>query len=214
MMFTNISILNAPLDSLEEYFKKLPIVPTIHLDIMDGKFVPEKTFGSEVSRKVYEASPGSIIDAHLMVENPDDYFLDFKKAGADYITFHYEVGDIDRRIDEIHKLGLKAGLSIKPNTKVDVLVPYLHKLDLVLVMSVEPGWGGQKFIPESIDKVKFLKEYKTKNDLYYLISIDGGINLETGKLVKDYCDLAVVGSAITKAPNYVEAYYKHLQELM
>ena len=213
-MFVNLSILNAPLDNLDEYLGRLTFIPIIHLDIMDGKFVPEKSFGCEVAKKAYKAAPGSVMDVHLMVENPEDYFQDYKEAGADYITFQYEVGDIDKKIDMIHNMGLKAGLSIKPNTDVKVLDPYLDKIDQILIMSVEPGWGGQKFLPSAIDKVKYLKEYKVKNDKHFLIAIDGGINLETGMLIKDYCDLAIVGSAITKADNYVEAYYKHLQGLM
>ena len=213
-MLVSLSILNAPLDNLNEYFKPLVMAPVLHMDIMDGKFVSNTSFGSDVVRKSYEASPRSIIDVHLMVENPDDYFMEYKEAKADYITFHYEVGDIKRRIDLLHKMGVKAGIAINPGTDVHVLDPYLDDVDLILVMSVWPGKGGQQFIESSIDKVKYLKEYKTKNNKHFIISIDGGINLETGQLVKKYCDLGVVGSAITKAPNYVEAFQKHLIGLM
>ena len=213
-MLVSLSILNAPLDNLNEYFKPLVNAPVLHMDIMDGKFVENTSFGSDVVKKAYNASPRSIIDVHLMVENPDPLFSEYKEAGADYITFHYEVGDVKRRIDMIHSMGLKAGISINPSTDVHVLDSYLDDVDLILVMSVWPGKGGQKFIESSIEKVKYLKEYKTKNNKNYLISIDGGINLVTGQLVKNYCDLGVVGSAITMADNYVEAFGKHLMGLM
>ncbi|MCR5741296.1 MAG: ribulose-phosphate 3-epimerase [Gammaproteobacteria bacterium] len=213
-MLISLSILNAPLDNIEKFLAPLTMLPVIHMDIMDGKFVKQTSFDESVVKRAYEASPRSIIDVHLMVENPDEYFLKYKEAKADYITFHYEVGDIKRRIDYIHSLGLKAGLSINPDTDVKVLEPYLDDIDMVLVMSVFPGLGGQKFIDSSIEKVKYLKEYKTKHNKNFIISIDGGINLVTGQLVKNYCDLAVVGSAITKDANYVEAFYKHLQGLM
>ena len=213
-MLVSLSILNAPLDNLDEYFKPLVNAPVLHMDIMDGKFVENTSFGSDVVKKSYNASPRSIIDVHLMVENPDPLFKEYKEAGADYITFHYEVGDVKRRIDMLHKMGVKAGVSINPSTDVHVLDSYLDDIDQILVMSVWPGKGGQKFIESSIEKVKYLKEYKTKNNKHYIISIDGGINLETGQLVKQYCDLGVVGSAITKADNYVEAFNKHLMGLM
>lgn len=213
-MLVSLSILNAPLDNLYEYFKPLVNAPVLHMDIMDGKFVENTSFGSDVVKKSYNASPRSIIDVHLMVEDPDPLFSEYKEAGADYITFHYEVGDVKRRIDMLHKMGVKAGISINPSTDVHVLDPYLDDIDQILVMSVWPGKGGQKFIESSIEKVKYLKEYKTKNNKHYIISIDGGINLETGQLVKQYCDLGVVGSAITKADNYVEAFNKHLMGLM
>ena len=212
-MIVDISVLNAPRDNLDGYFKNISNCPIVHLDVMDGKFVPNYTFGAEFVKEVHLATPRSICDVHLMVEDPDSYMEDMKEAGADYLTFHYEVGDIERRIDKIHSLGMKAGLSIKPATDVNVLIPYLENLDYILIMSVEPGKGGQEFLSNSIEKVKYLKEYKTSHKLHYLIAIDGGINLRTGQLVKEYCDLGIVGSAITKAENYVEAYYEHLKAL-
>ena len=211
-MFLDISILKANLDKIEEFIR--PIKPwcfLIHMDIMDSIFVKQKSFDEEIVRRCKNESPLSIIDVHLMCVNPENLFNKYKDAGADYITFHYETGNIKENIDRIHSLGLKAGLSINPETDVEVLVPYLKDVDQILVMSVHPGLGGQSFIPSSIEKVKFLKKYKTSHDLHYLINIDGGINLETYTLVKEYSDMAVVGSAITKSDNYVKTYLEYLQ---
>ena len=213
-MMVNLSILNSPKDNLKEYYSKFQMLPILHMDIMDGKFVPNTSFDERVVKESYLASPRSVIDVHLMVTDPENYFLKYKEAGADFITFHYETGKTDERIDMIHSLGLKAGLAINPETDVHVLDKYLDKLDLVLVMSVNPGAGGQAFIESSVDKVKHLKEYKTKNNLHYLISIDGGINMVTGQKIKPYCDLCVVGSAITKAEDYAKAYVEHFMALL
>ena len=210
-MFLDISILNADLDNIERFLK--PIKPwcfLIHMDIMDSIFVKQKSFDHEIVRRCKEETPLSIIDVHLMCVNPEKLFNLYKDAGADYITFHYETGNIKENIDKIHELGLKAGLSINPDTDVKVLIPYLACLDQVLVMSVFPGLGGQSFIESSIEKVKFLKEYKREHDLHYLINIDGGINMDTYKKVQPYCDLAVVGSAITKSDDYVKKYLEYL----
>ena len=200
-MLISLSILNADLDHIENLFQYPPLSysPVNHMDIMDGKFVSETSFTEEVVKRAHEACPQAIVDVHLMVENPKDYFLRYKNAGADYITFHVEVGDTEETIKYLKELGMKVGLSLNPSTPVSDLLPYLKDIDLVLVMSVWPGRGGQKFIPESIDKLKELSEYKHKNNLTYVISVDGGINEETIPLVKEYADMCVVGSAITRA---------------
>ena len=207
-MFISLSILNADLDHLDKFFEYPPIAysPVNHLDIMDGIFVKETSFGPEVVEKSYEACPRAIVDVHLMVQNPDDDFIKYKEAHADYITFHLEIGDTLRRIELLKKLGVKVGLSINPDTKAEDLVPYLDKIDPVLVMSVWPGRGGQKFIESSIPKLEFLSNYKKSHNLHYIISVDGGINEETIPLVKPYVDLCVVGSAITKATNPYQKY--------
>lgn len=172
----------------------------IHVDVMDGHFVPNITFGACLLKSL-KGKCDIVRDVHLMIDDPVKYAPSFKDAGADIITFHYEaVEDIKKAIEEIKKLDVKVGISIKPKTSVSVLLPYLSSVDLVLVMSVEPGFGGQKFMENSLDKIKFLSEYKKKNNLNYLIEVDGGINLETAKLCKDNgCEVVVAGTSVFKA---------------
>ena len=211
-MFLDMSILNFNLDEIEKCLTPIrPWIPILHMDIMDGKFVKQTSFGTDIVRRSKNVCNLAIFDVHLMCVNPEELFMEYKDAGADYITFHYETGNVVENINKIHSMGLKAGLSINPDTDVKVLIPYLKDIDTVLIMSVFPGLGGQKFIESSIEKVKFLKEYKDKNNLHYLINIDGGINMETYKYVKPYCDLAVVGSAITRCENYIETYINYLK---
>ena len=169
----------------------------LHLDIMDGIFVKNKTWDiSEIKNLINYNKP---LDVHLMVSDVYKYVDEYKDLNPEFITFHYEVDlDIMDIINYIKKYNIKVGLSIKPNTKVDEIIPYLPYLDLVLVMSVEPGEGGQKFIIDSVDKIKKLKELKGD----YLIEVDGGINDSTISLVKDV-DIAVIGSYITSG-NYEE----------
>ena len=169
----------------------------IHLDIMDGIFVKNKTWDiSEIKNLINYNKP---LDVHLMVSDVYKYVDEYKDLNPEFITFHYEVDlDIMDIINYIKKYNIKVGLSIKPNTKVDEIIPYLPYLDLILVMSVEPGEGGQKFIIDSVDKIKKLKELKGD----YLIEVDGGINDSTISLVKDV-DIAVIGSYITSG-NYEE----------
>ena len=168
----------------------------IHLDIMDGKFVSNKTWHLDdlVSHLENIEKP---LDVHLMVEDIINYVNEFSFLNPEYITFHLEAtDDIDSIIRYIKSQGIKVGISIKPNTSVELVYPYLKDIDLVLVMSVEPGMGGQKFIPSSKDKIDKLKEYKINNSLDYVISVDGGINSETIKLVGN-SDMVVSGNFIT-----------------
>jgi len=213
-MFVDISILNADLENIEKFLEPINDIKYIHMDIMDGKFVKETSFDEKIVKRCSNYLKDSIIDVHLMVEDPEKEFIKYKEAGADYITFHYEVGKIKERIDMIHSLGLKAGLSINPDTDVMLIKDYLKDLDEVLIMSVYPGRGGQKYIESSTDKLKFLKEYKISNNLNYLINVDGGINFDTIDNVINYIDLVVIGSAITKKENYKEIYneYKKILE--
>lgn len=169
----------------------------IHFDVMDGKFVENETFKYEVVDEVSDYC-SLIKDVHLMTYEPLKYLKEYKEAGANIITFHYEsVNNVLETINEIKKYNMKVGISIKPYTDIKVLKDYLSLIDLVLVMSVEPGKGGQKFIMNSLDKIRWLKENKKNN--HYLISVDGGINNETSKLVKEAgADIAVVGTYLTK----------------
>ena len=164
----------------------------MHVDIMDNKFVPNITEGATILKDI--PMDDCVVDTHLMVEDPLAYLEDFKDS--DYITFHLEaVKDPRPVIKAIKEKGIKVGLSIKPNTKVDELKPYLKDIDLVLVMSVEPGFGGQKFMPSAIDKVKELNLIKEQHDFDYQIEVDGGINLTNAPLLKEAgANIVVMGT--------------------
>ena len=200
-----LSVLNIDYANVEAKLNPLlDHIDYVHLDVMDGVFVPNLSFGPEVI-KSFRKLTDKPFDTHLMIVNPDKYIKEYAEAGSDLITFHYEASsDSKRTIKLIKSFGKKAGISIKPNTSVDAIKDLLPYLDLVLVMSVEPGFGGQKFMDSAIEKVKALKELKDKNGYSYLISIDGGINGETIKFVNKYLDLVVVGSYILKSENYLE----------
>ena len=181
----------------------------VHLDVMDGGFVPNISFGIplvEAARKVTEA----VLDVHLMIVEPEKYIEQFAKAGADIIVFHYEATNNHQEvIDKIHSLGKKAGMSIKPATPTFVLEPFMNSLDLVLIMSVEPGFGGQKLIPETIEKVAQVKEMRQVLGAEFEIEIDGGLTAENAHLAKDAgVDVIVAGSAVFKAENPAEVIAK------
>lgn len=170
----------------------------LHFDVMDGHFVPNISFGIPVLKSIAH-SHHMVNDVHIMISDPLKYALEFVKSGAEYLTFHYEAckdeEEILKVINVIHECGGKAGLSIKPNTPVEVLYDLLPQLDLVLVMSVEPGFGGQSFIPTALDKIAYLRRAIDANGYKCLIEVDGGINQETGKLCKDAgVDILVAGS--------------------
>ena len=169
----------------------------IHWDIMDNKFVPNTAL-NETELKVNHNIHKMVNDVHIMVFNPKEVADTFIKNGADLVTFHYEAvkeEEIPEIINFIHSKGVKAGLSIKPNTDVKVLFPYLKDLELVLVMSVEPGFGGQKFMPSALAKIASLREEIDKKGYNCLIEVDGGINAETGKMcVEAGVDILVAGS--------------------
>lgn len=164
----------------------------LHLDVMDGAFVPNISFGAPVISSIRRHS-GLFFDVHLMIERPLCYIESFAEAGADAITFHYESqSDPEATIDKIHALGKKAGVSIKPGTPADVLFPLLPRLDLVLIMSVEPGFGGQAFLTSALPKIKILREKAPSLDL----SVDGGINNDTGKRCREAgANILVAGSS-------------------
>ncbi len=170
----------------------------VHLDVMDGMFVPNITFGPKFIADIRDHSK-LFFDAHLMVHEPARYIEQFAKAGCECITVHTEAcTDIQATLDLIKAQGVKCGLSIKPNTPVEDVEPYLDQVDLVLVMSVEPGFGGQGLIPHTLGKVRRLAEIR--GDRRYLISIDGGVNYKTiGEVYESGVDVAVTGSAFFKA---------------
>lgn len=204
-MKLSLSILNADLTNLKEELKKYDnYLDYYHLDVMDGNFVPNISFGPDYINNLRKHT-NVTFDTHLMINNPEFYVKKFIDAGSDIITFHLEAtNDPSSLIDMIHSFNKKAGISIKPKTDVKLLEPLLNKLDLVLVMTVEPGFGGQSFMVDQVSKLEYLKEVKDKNNYSFLISVDGGINDKTINDVSKYTDLVVVGSYITKADNIID----------
>ncbi len=174
----------------------------IHIDVMDGVFVPNISFGFPVMKPIRRAS-GKFLDVHLMIVEPEKYVKRFAEAGADLVTFHYEVTENPREaIRLIRESGAKAGISIKPATPVEAIADLLPEVDLVLVMSVEPGFGGQSFMPASRDKVRALRRMIDEAGLPVMIEIDGGISAaNAGDLFADGCDALVAGSAVFGAPD-------------
>ena len=172
----------------------------IHLDVMDGGFVPNISFGPAIIKALrgYTDVP---FDVHLMIDNPKRYIKSFLEAGADIISFHIEAEpDVAGAIDDIIKGGAKAALTLKPGTPIEELYPYLDKLYMVLVMSVEPGFGGQSFMPKMLDKVKKIKAEAKRRGLDLLIEIDGGINKSTiADCARAGVDIAVAGTSVFRA---------------
>ena len=181
----------------------------MHLDVMDGHFVPNITFGAPVIKTVrkYTDKP---FDVHLMISDPLKYADDFADAGADIITFHVECdSDINKTIDKIRSRGVKPGLVIKPNTPASAVFPYLDKIDLVLVMTVEPGFGGQSFMADMLPKVKEIKDECKRRGIDMLIEADGGIGDATIEQAANAgIDVCVAGTAVFKADNAAEAIAK------
>ena len=181
----------------------------MHLDVMDGHFVPNITFGAPVIKTVrkYTDKP---FDVHLMISDPLKYADDFADAGADIITFHVECdSDIDKTIDKIRSRGVKPGLVIKPNTPASAVFPYLDKIDLVLVMTVEPGFGGQSFMADMLSKVKEIKDECNLRGIEMLIEADGGIGEATIEQAANAgIDVCVAGTAVFKADNAKDAIAK------
>ena len=171
----------------------------IHIDIMDGKFVENKTWTVSEIKKITSCSKLPL-DVHLMVENPSKYIEEFALLNTNYIAFHYEaVKDIDKMINEIKKYGLKVGIAINPETSEEVVFPYLSRIDEVLVMSVHPGKSGHLFIESTLDKIERLKNEILRQNVKTIISVDGGINDETGKLcLQKGIDMLVSASYIHK----------------
>ncbi len=173
-----------------------------HIDVMDGVFVPNISFGFPVISAISKHATKPL-DVHLMIANPDQYILDFKKAGADILTVHYEAcTHLHRTIQAIKDAGMKAGVALNPHTPVDVLQDVIADLDLVLIMSVNPGFGGQKFIKNAIFKVGQVKNLIHRRGSRALVEVDGGVNLETGlELIKAGADALVAGSFVFNSEN-------------
>lgn len=198
------SILSLDYSQMEKQVKELneSKATWLHFDVMDGHFVPNLTFGPDILKGYRKMTP-LLLDVHIMVDNPVFFADVFMDAGAEVITFHIEALDtIEECIQlaqHIRLRGVKAGISIKPKTDISLIKDLLTEIDLVLVMSVEPGFGGQSFIAESLERIQTLKKWINEKNLDVLIEVDGGINQETGKLCKDAgADVLVAGSYVFK----------------
>ncbi|MEW6056440.1 MAG: ribulose-phosphate 3-epimerase [Bdellovibrionota bacterium] len=199
------SILSADFARLAEELKKVEQAKAdwIHVDVMDGHFVPNITIGPVVVESLRKVTKLPL-DVHLMIEKPDDYIPHFVKAGADIVTVHQEaIYHLHRSINLIRDLGAKAGVSINPATPVETLIDILPEVDLVLVMTVNPGFGGQKMIRSCIEKIRKLNALRKEKKLDFLIEADGGIAPDTiAEISEAGCDVFVAGSAIFKAKDY------------
>ncbi len=192
------SVLSANFACLERDIKEVePFVEWLHLDVMDGIFVPNISFGIPVVKAIRKVTE-LFLDVHLMIVQPERYINQFAEAGADLIYVHVEATPhIHRAIQQIKSLGLKAGVALNPGTPLEQINEVLPFVDVVLIMSVNPGFGGQKFIPTSLSKISRLRELVDREDYNVLIAVDGGVNIENaGELVKAGTDVLIAGSAI------------------
>ena len=178
----------------------------LHIDIMDGHFVPNISIGYCVVKCIRPASK-AVFDVHLMISDPVRYAPEFVKAGADILTFHLEaVEDAEETIKALRALGVKVGISVKPKTPASAVLKYLHMVDLILVMTVEPGFGGQKFMADMMPKLREISEYCKANGLDPLIEVDGGIDEKTvGETIRNGANLLVAGSSLYSKKDYKEA---------
>lgn len=196
-MIISPSVLSCDFGNIERETKMLESSSAdwIHIDIMDGNFVPNISFGFPVLKAIKKHS-NKVLDVHLMISNPDIYINDFVNSGADILTVHYEAcPHLHRTIQLIKSKGIKAGIALNPHTPVNVLDEIITDVDLVLIMSVNPGFGGQKFIESSVQKVSQLKKLIDARNLDVVIEIDGGVNLETGKKLADAGASALVAGS-------------------
>jgi ribulose-phosphate 3-epimerase len=210
------SILSADFSDLRNEMNKVTAAGAdwLHVDVMDGNFVPNLTIGMPVvkSIKPHAKIP---LDVHLMIEKPERYIEDFVKAGSDYLTLHVEsTTELEKSLIKIKSLGCKAGVTLRPRTSVEELREFLPLVDLVLVMTVEPGFGGQSFMFEQVEKIKKLAHWRNELNLSYLIEVDGGVDVKTSPICREAgADVLVAGSAVFKGEKTIENYKKNISEL-
>ena len=202
------SILGGSFSNMEKTISELDQSKAeyIHFDVMDGDFVPNLTFGPQFISNL-RTTTKKIFDVHLMINRVDKFLDDYIKAGSNIITFHYEIdGDLNKIIDKIKQNKIKVGIALKPKTPYEEIKKYLHLIDQVIIMTVEPGFGGQTFLSDQVNKIKSISKYIRKNNLNVDIEIDGGVNYETGKLCVDAgANILVAGSFLFKQSSLIMA---------
>ena len=202
------SLLSADFACLKKEIDKIKVAEWIHYDVMDGHFVPNISFGYSILKDVSKVTD-KYLDVHLMISDPFKYVDNFIASNALLIVFHYEAveeNEINKLIKHIKNNNIDVGIAIKPDTCQDVLKPFLSQLDLVLVMSVEPGFGGQTFNHSAIEKISKLAKLREENNYHYLIEVDGGINESTAKLCRQAgVDVLVAGSYVFNSDDYTKA---------
>lgn len=198
------SILNADLNNLESEIKMIAAVSDLlHLDIMDNKFVPNQTWNFEAAEKIIRSAPLPV-DAHLMIEDPDTQAVKYAEVGCKSVTIHFEASsNVRQTLQTIRRAGARAAIALKPKTDFSVLLEYRELIDMILIMTVEPGFGGQKFMSDMMDKVKKSRDFIGDADIW--LQVDGGISLDTIEVAREAgADTFVAGSAVFKAPNPAE----------
>ncbi len=210
------SLLSADFSELALEMKKVTAAGAdwLHVDVMDGNFVPNLTLGMPIikSLKPHATIP---LDVHLMIEKPERYIEEFISAGADYLTLHVEATESLREsLIKIRNLGCKAGMTLRPGTALDEIKPFLKLVDLVLVMTVEPGFGGQSFMNKQVEKIRQLKKWRSEGLGQYLIEVDGGVTADTARIcIEAGADVLVAGSAVFKGEKSIENYQKNIGSL-
>lgn len=198
------SILNADLNDLDSEIKKIAAVSDLlHLDIMDNKFVPNETWNFDAAEKIIKSAPLPV-DAHLMIEDPDIQAVKYAEVGCKSVTIHFEASNnVKQTLQSVRRAGARAAIALKPKTDFSVILEYRELIDMILIMTVEPGFGGQKFMSDMMDKVKRSRKFIGDADIW--LQVDGGISLETIEVARDAgADTFVAGSAVFKAPNPAE----------